>query len=405
MLHRLMMVVGGGTAFSPPSPASFALTSAPNGGNNPWVVPSAVHHSGTTFLGWVDNAGNIECAEYSAGTVSGPYTIHANFNADAHDAPAFVRRASDGKWITVYSKHNNIPINLRVSTNADDFSAWGSATNLDSQLGGVRYTDYQVFERSGTLWMFVRDEPSIGTDSRWQLTSCSSATPTSGWAALQGIYRVASTRSYAITAYDAVQDRLHMIATNGANAGFTKLGHMYRDMAAGTWHKTDGTPIALTANFTNLTEIYSGTGPCFGINMWFDASGDPVVNAWDDLDYVYLRLTSGTWDSTVITDAGTGYSYNNDGNNQPWGSTLDYADVDTVWLLKDDDGVNPQLWRYITANGGATFTGTQVTSNLSGDQTTVIGVLNADTDLRAFWQSGTWTTYTNWNMGLTGVGA
>lgn len=404
MLSRLLMVVGGNSAFSPPSPASFALTSAPNGGQNPWVNFSGIHHSGTTYFGWVDGSGNIEGAEYSGGVVSGPYTIHSNFEDDAHDAPAFVRRASDGKWIVVYSLHNGPTINLRVSTNADDFSAWGSATNLDSQLNGSRYTDYQLFERSGTFWMVCRNEPSPGTDSQWFISSCSSASPTSGWSSRLNIYRISTSRSYVITAYDAIQDRLHLIATNAASSGFTKLGHMYRDMTAGTWHKTDGTAIALTANFSSITEIYSGTGPCFGINMWFDASGDPVVNAWDGMDYVYLRLTGGVWDSTVITDTGTGYSYNNDGNFQPWGSALDYSDVDVVWLLKDDDGVNPQLWRYTTADLGATFTATQVTNNLSGDQTQVIGVMNAGSDLRAFWQSGSWTDYDNWNMGLTGVG-
>lgn len=299
------MAVGGASAFSPPSPGSFALTAAPNGGNNPWTVPSAVHVAGTTYFGWIDGSGNLECAEYTAGMLAGPYTIASAFNTDAHDSPAFVRRASDGKWIAFASKHNTGTMDVWVSTNADDFSSWTGPTNLDSQLGGSRYTDYQVFERSGVLTLFVRDEPTAGTDSRWLRSTTSSATPTSGWSVLQNTYRVAGTRSYAITAYDSIQDRLHLIATNGASTGFTKLGHMYRDMTAGTWHKTDGTAVALTANFSSLTEIYSGTGPCFGINMWFDASGDPVVNGWDGMDYIYLRLTAGTWDSTVITDAGT----------------------------------------------------------------------------------------------------
>ena len=53
-------------------------------------------------------------------------------------------------------------------------------------------------------------------------------------------------------------------------------------------------------------------------------------------------LSGTTWSAgTVITDAGTGYSYNNDGNFQPWGSSVDYADPNVVWLLKDNGDSQP----------------------------------------------------------------
>lgn len=402
--------VASGVAVAPPSDPALSVVAiqvSNNGGNNPWTTAGAIQSGGTAFYGWVDNNGNIEGSHFIEATsvLEGQFTIHAAFDDDAHDSPAFVRRASDGRFIVVYSKHNSTPINLRVSTNVGSFNGWGAATNLDSQLGGSRYTDYQIFERSGTLWMVYRDEPTAGTDSRWCISSCSSATPTSGWAAQTIVYRNTSTRSYLISHYDAVQDRLHFIATNGASSGFTKIGHFYRDMAAGTYHKSDGTGISLSLDFTEITEIYSGTGNVFGINMTADASGHPVVAAWDTLDYVYCRWDGAAWTSTVVTASGTGYEYGGLGTGfQPWGIAVDDGDPDVVWLLKDGDGSNPQLWKYETADGGDTFTASQVTTTLTGDNVQVICVRNPD-KLRAFWMSGTWTYWDggDWTTHLEAV--
>lgn len=402
-------VSGGPYAPSLPGPANpFVLTSAPNGGNNPWVTPGAVYVASVdkTLLTWVDGSGNVEGGHWnhSSEAFEGPYTIHASFEADAHTSPAIIPRASDGKVVAVYTKHNATPINARLSTNANDLSAWGSATNLDSQLGAARYTDNQMFERSGDLWMVYRDEQTV-LSSRWDISSCSAASPTSGWSSQALIYRLLGTRTYLIAHYDPVNDRLHYIATNAASAGFTKVGHFYRDMTDGTHHKTDGTLLAAQiTTFAEMTEIHSGTGPAFGINMTSDASGNVYVALWDDLDYYYLRLEGTTWTETFLASAGVGYSYSNDGNTQPWGMCVDDGDPNIVWLLIDDDGVNPQLWMYETDDEGVTFTPTQVTDDLTGDQTTLIAVRNPAAGLRAIWQSGPWTSYTNWNQGLMGVG-
>lgn len=407
------MTLTGGPYFPPGAPPSgtfetFEVAGNRNGGYNPWTVPTAVHDGGIVTFGWVDGFGNVECAEYNEATetTSTQVAIHSNFETDAHSSPVLVRRASDDKWITVYSKHNATPINVRVSTTTSVTGGFGSATNIDSQLGGSRYTDYQMFERSNTLWLFYRDEPVVNTDSRWCISSCASATPTSAWAAQTIVFRQSGTRSYVITTYDPVEDRMHFITTNGASSGFSKLGHFYRDMAAGTYHKSDGTAITLPLEFDDITEIYAGTEVVFASNVVVDPAGDIAVSAQDtiasDIRYIYLRWDGSAWDSTNVASAGTGYSYNNDGNFAAWGNCVDAGDINVLWLLRDTGGA-AQLWRYETADGGATFDDTQVQTGSAGENTQVVPVQNPD-KLRAMFQGpGTWTTYTNWNQTATGV--
>jgi hypothetical protein len=426
MLARRVLVGGIGSGIvnpgpppeEPSLPVASVLTSNPNGGNSPWTIPGALYHAtpDKTFITYVDRTGNIEGIEYdhATDTVGGPYTIHANFHVDAHDSPAIVRRASDGKFICVYSVHNSTPINLRVSTNADSLNGWGSATNLDGQLGGSRYTDYQLYELNGTLYMLYRDEPVAGTDSRWMLSTNDAATPTAGWTAQANQFRVNSQRSYVITAMDYANERLHFIATNGSltsggTTGFSKLGHFYLDIGANTYHKSDRTQIfSPPFTYTELTEIYSGTGGVFALNLTIDSAGHPVIAATDiiagDSRYIYIRFDGSDWNATNVSSGDPGYIYGGGGAPQAWGAAVDDGDPNLLWTIEDGGGGQPEVFLHETANGGATFSSTQVTDGTTQLQAQVICIRNPHTDLRVFWQRGAWTHYTNYNVGLVGAG-
>lgn len=396
--------LGSGFGYAVPTPDTFTLTASSAGGAiNPWNIAGAYQYGGTAVLGYVDAAGNVEAITYDGTTVGGPYTIHAGFEADAHTGPAFVRRSSDGKIVAVYCKHNAVPLNIRVSSNADDPSAWGSATDLDSALGGTRYTDLQLYELSdGTLFLFYRDEPSAGTDSRWCYSTSTDGGST--WATQTQLFKIASTRSYVISWKAPGSDLIHFVATNGASSGFTKLGHFRMDGLTLARTKSDGTTISasLPLTFTDITEAYSGTGPVFASNVALDSSGNPVICGSDDLDVIYRRWTGSAWAGGTVASAGAGYSYNNDGNFGSWGQCVDDGDPNTVWMLRDSGG-NPELWRYRTSDGGASFSGLQVTTGASTSQQQVVCVRNPAAWLRAFWQKGTWTTYTSYSVGLEGV--
>lgn len=410
------MTLTGGPYFPPggPPPANdwevFSLAGNRNGGYTPYTN-NAFQRSGVVYFGWVDGFGNIEAATYDEATetTSLQQTIHASFDTDAHSAPALCRRDSDGRIVVLYSKHSSTPLNIRVATNPDSVSGWGGATNLDSQLGGTRYTNFCLHEWDDTLWTVGRDEPTLGTDSRWVISSCDSSTPTSGWAAQTIVYRISSQRSYVKIGFDDVNGVLHFVATNGSGDSFSKLGHFYFDIDAGTYHKSDGTPLTIPLEFDDITEIYAGTENAFASNVVIDAGGDIVVAAQDndgaDIKIVYIRWDGASWTSTDVTTAGTGYEYNGTGTGfTAWGHCIDEGDVGLFWVLRDTGGA-AQLYAYVTADGGATFDEIQVQSGSAGENTQVVAVRNPD-KLRAMFQGpGTWTTYTNWNQTATGVRA
>lgn len=394
-----------GLGYTPPPPATLVtLTSSPSGGNSPWNVPGSYQRSGVVLGGYVDgSSGDVGAFTFteSTETAGGPHVIHAGFEDDAHTSPLFVRRTSDGKILAFYCLHNAGTLNVRVSSSADDPSAWGSATNLDSQLGGTRYTDLNVHELSdGTLFLFYRDEPTAGTDSRW----CYSRSTDGGatWAAQTNLYHLSGTRSYVTTWKDPASDLIHFVATNGASSGFTKLGHWRMDGLTLARTKSDGTTIsaALPLDFGDITEAYTTTGQAFMSMLTLDSSGRPVVACTDDLDYVYLRWSGSAWAATVVAASGTGFSYNNDGNFQAHGGTIDDGDPDVMWCLRDSGG-NPNLWRYWTTDGGASFSGLDCGA-AGGEVHTIVPVRNPDR-LRAYFPVGSWTDYTDYACGIKGV--
>lgn len=406
----LRLLAGQGASFTPPGTPSlspFLLNNAPDGALNPWCTPGAYSHGGYTYFPWVDTAGNVEVGVFNENskTVTGRYTLHAAFEADAHTTPTLSRRASDGRIVAVYSLHNAATINVRVSTNPDDVSAWGVATDLDSQLGGSRYTDPQLYEVGGTLYLFYRDEPSAGTDSRWCISTTSAATPTSGWAAQTIVYRIASKRSYVISAIDQAAGLIHFMATNTSPP--TALGHFYLDTGAGTYHKSDGTGVSLPLAYANTTAAYTGTTGVYASNIVIDDSGYPVVAAQDTIAaafrYIYVWFNGTVWDSTDVAAAGTGYEYSGTGTGfGAWGSCID--DVNPLTMYTIEGTTQPEVYSHTTADDGATFDTVAITTGSTTPQHQLVCVRGASTALRAYWQFGTWTTYKNFNVGLRGLG-
>jgi hypothetical protein len=405
--RRLLLHAGGTGSFVQAPPSLVTLLSPPNGGNNPWMTPGAYQYGGVVVGGYTDGtSGGVEAFTFDESTeaVGGPYTIHAAFQSptDAHSSPALFRR-SDGKIVTVYSTHNSIPINTRVSTNDHpDASAWGAAQSQDADLGGTNYTDEQIYELSdGDLFMLYRDEPVAGTDSRW----CYSKSTDGGlnWSAQTVLFRISGTRSYIVSWKDPNSDLIHIVTTNGASSGFTKLGHLRLDGITLARTKSDGTTIAtaLPLAFADATEIHTATGPLFAANVAIDGSGYPVISGIDDLDYTYHRWNGSAWVNNVIVSTGTGFEYNGTGAGfQPWGGCVDDGDTNTCWLLIDSGG-NPNLWRYRTTDNGASWSGVDCGA-AGGEVHTIIPVRNPNR-LRAYFPSGSWTDYEAWNTGLVGV--
>lgn len=407
-----------GRGFVEPIPVVRQITGAPEGGFHNWVVPAARElPDGTTIIGFVNgSSGSVRVVRYDAatGAIWGPYNVHAGFQVDAHNPPALLPRLSDGRILAAYSRHNDNPFNVKVSTNPLDVSSWGAATALDPMLGGTRYTDMSLHqldaETGDPIWLVYRDEPSAGTDSRW----CRSRSLDDGatWSAQQILFRQPSTRSYMTTVSDG-QGRIHFVVTNGGStsggySGFTAIGHFYYE--AGAYFLSDGTPIVPSPpfSFANVSLVYHGTSTSvFMENVSLDAAGLPVIaigetKAGGALAVRYARFDGAAWSSTELAEIGAGYQYNAGGAFGAYGGCIDDGDPDVAYVLVQQ-GSYPEVFEYRTADGGATFRSRRLSSGSSSLATALIPVRGRTTGLRAVYLFGSWTHYTNWSMGIRAI--
>lgn len=416
------LLVGGLGAYFPPAPPSvspYALNAVTDGGGmDPFQGPTAISFGGKTYFSWVDNSGVFKIGIFDEATklVTGRYDPNWVHQKDVHNSITLCKRASDSKIVAFQGTHNGSNVYSKLLDPAAP-AGWntGSPTSLDGQLHGSAYTYPRLWEYSGNLWVTYRDEPTAGTDSRWCISHTASSTPTAGWASQTIVYHLAGTRSYLMSTLDPASGKLHFLATNGGVTvggitGFSRLGHFYYDIGANTWHKSDGSAITLPiTDFNTITTIYSGTTRVFAYGMQIDSSGHPVSMFSDVVAGVqsngYVRFNGTSWISSVITGVGTGYEYNGAGTGfQPWGACVDPYDVNTAYILKDTGG-NPEVYAYVTADGGATFDGgTQKTFGATSGQYTLMPVYGASSVLRAMWQVGTHVNYTTFTFGMSGLG-
>ena len=401
-----------GGAAAPDVPVA-DYTAAPEGGINPWAIPGALQYGGKTFVGYVDGqSGDIDAfAVDTAGTVSGPYTVESAYQADAHTSPALLRRVSDGRLIILYAKHapDQQDVQVRVSTNPDDVSSWGSATNIHSQLGGDEYADYQLWEYDGTLYLFFRHELNGVQDSYWSLSTTSASTPTSGWSTKSTVFRIAGTRSYVITRLDPNNGILYFATTSSASGGYTDMGAFYYDLASETYHTSDGTDItsSVPLGFADITTVYEGTSLVFPNNIAIGLDGYPVISGWDTISssfrYLWHRWNGSSWDTANVASGNDGYQYNEGGSYQHYGSQVDDRDVNRLWVIEEVSG-QPEVATYYTRDNGTTWERRTVTSTSSGLVVQLIAVRDPHRTLRVLWHEGTWTDYDDYSLALSGAG-
>lgn len=402
--------IGFGMGYSPAA-VGVTLTDAPNGNFSPYCVPVAMQAGGKVFWSWPDGSnGNISIAERdeASGVVTGPTVLHAALEADAHDCAALLARSSDSHLVAIYGRHNNSDIRRRISTNPTDSTAWGTETDLDSQLGGTRYTDWQIHQlnamTSDPIYLIYRDEPSAGTDSRWVF-----ATSTDGGVTFSTqtiFYRVASARSYLVSWSDS-QSRIHFIASNSTGAATHVIGHFYFDN--GSWFASDGTSLGSPPfDQTDLTAIYSGSDFSLPSFVAIDTDGTPVCtyytrNGSGLYTYYYARWNGTSWASTLLASGLDGFPYEvTDGSTAPMHATPDDADVNTVYSIEASGGGDPQVYKYVTADSGATFSKSAITTASTGHQGVPSAVRFRGTGLRVLWQFGSFTNYTNYSVGTRG---
>lgn len=388
----------------------FELSSV--GGSWCWFAdPRAIYYNDHTYYGFVTLDGDIYIQKYTHSTkiVSGPFDLHPTLETDDHDNPSLLVRDSDKRILAAYSKHGGNTIYLRISTNPEDISAWGGEASLDAQIGGEIYTYPSLIQLLGEvddpIYMTFRDHHDSIDEHPAHLGLSKSTDGGATWAA----ETLVAVTTYHKTALNG-DDRIDFAGANHPqDPDDHGIYHFYYQ--GGNYYKTDGTQImaALPMATSDMTQVYDGSSVKGWIwDIAIDGTGKPVIvfatfpTEWTDHRYNYARWTGAAWDVHEITAAGGGLY-----GAQPaysGGVVLDHANPNIVYLSKVVSG-QWEIYKYVTADGGATWTATAITSASSDKNIRPVSVRNAASDLKFMWFKGAYTTYTNFDMDLWGSGS
>lgn len=329
------------------------------------------------WAGSVSNVGSIEFRRKG----KGPYVLSNRLQLDDHNNPSFLRRSSDNRIIAHYSKHAaDSTYYQRISTNPDDMTSWGAETDLGTSIGATLYAYANLVEITDGIFTFPRAQASGDTFYTWGFTKSTDQGAT--WAPWTKLFNEPNQRSYTRVRKRAA-NRINIFCNDGHPGEYTpgqnSTYHLFYD--AGTFKKTDGTTLGATPYrpSTTLTKVYDATQT--NISSWI---ADATLNAdtnpscvfatfpTPSLDhrYNYGRWNGSSWVVTQICPAG-GTMYPKGDEGQPYyfgGVCIDQDDPNTVYCSREIGTNGPhrnggwfQLFKYVTADNGATWTGTQLT--------------------------------------------
>jgi hypothetical protein len=405
--YRLLPAARGSGGFISPITT---LTTADDGGWTQKPRSRAIAHAGYVYVGYVSGTGDVKVIYRpdSTGVVSSPITLHAAFQVDTHAAPAmFVR--SDAKLLVMYCGHNGGVMYQRVSVNtldADPTLSGGFVAEA-SAFSGATYTYPMLVGRSSespaAIYNFHRDNQSGTAVLSYRKSTDDGAT----WGTAHEVYKSTGNFTY-WDVFGNGTTRIDFVVTDCLTTDqLGDLYHFYADLS--DYHKSDGTVISGSQPWTpsQLTLVYdkstsgrawshdgylSGSNPVFIFGIaptWSPAGGT-------DTEYRYARWTGSAWTVTSILASGGAGQYD------PMLACLDPVDPTVAYLTRYLAG-HFEIWRYVTSDSGATWSGGAITSGSSVDNIYPVTVRDHPSgQLAVLWLDGTYTSATSNSLGIMG---
>jgi len=368
-----------------------------------FTKPTFVYYNNDKYFTAIDTqSGGLKIykTSFATGELSS-YTLNASFGTDDHNLGSILIRDSDSKILVFSCVHNDTTINLQISTNAEDLSAWGDAVSLDATLGNIYY-DYPcpiqlTGETNCPIYLFYRTNVRKNYFSK-------SEDGGETWASGTNFFQYIDESSVEHRPYFQIArngtNRIDFTCTQGHPSEVTGCSIYHFYYSGGKYYKSDGTEItgALPIEPADVTQVYDGsTVESWVWDIAIDGSGNPIIvfatfpTPASDHRYNYARWTGSAWDVHQICTAGAplyaAESY------YSGGVTIDKGNPNIVWCSRNVTG-QWEISKYVTADGGATWAETQITTGSSGVN---IRPTCADgaTGLYPLWCEGRYTTYAN----------
>jgi hypothetical protein len=382
-----------------------------------FTSPVAVFHNGATYCGYVKANGRQGIAKWVHETDSGSvFELSTSFQVDDHNNAAVLVR-EDGKIVAVYSDHTENTFRYRVSSNAEDISAWGAEqSHYPSDPDPHSYQNLLYLSTPGRYYVWYRE----GQSKRRAV----STTDWSTWDAERTWVQSGATgnlNAYTKTIHNGI-NRVDFVFTDQApnSDGTTSLpssvfhGYMTVDSAGNeSFFNSSGASLGGNGSLTNTTgtkilDYAEARGNFWIWDITYGAGGEPqvlMVGFADHNDHIYVhgRWNGSAWVCTTITTAGPGLYTGNDFYSG--GMCFDSQDATKVYLSKQVGSAwELQEWR--TPDNGATWS--KYRDITSGSAAGVkncrpMSPRNHDGRAAVVWWSGTYTNFNSWSTSVKAV--
>lgn len=387
---------------APITPTLYQTLIGRPGGSWAEINVNAVYYNGTTYFGYMAPGGTIRVASYNHAThaVAVSPAIVSGLVTDDHDAPGVLVRQSDHKIVMACAPHSSNHMYIAVSTNAEDVTSWGAATDIASTLaGGAIYTYpslVQLSGESGKIYLFYRDgDPTTTAKTAYSTSTDGGST----WAAETVLFSAGTGKGVYFAVDNDGTSRIDFVASDGnaANDGTNcSLYHFY--YTGGNYYKSDGTLIGGSGSLplapANTTKIHDGsTSGALSTTMDVSRNGSNVYVAYsaantgglagNPMNLWYGVWSGSSWTTNDVTDTGV--------NGTDRGICLSRDTPSTTIFLGKVVSGSSKMQRYVTSNGGSSWAEEDLTgvepdqSQLNSDP---ISPWNAVPSLEALWVYG-----------------
>lgn len=423
MLCQRMLMMRVGTIVANPAPTTYSVAMSPIRGGRlgPWQMsaavpnggwtwfsdPRAVYRNGAVYIGWVNSSGTSGISKHVIATgVTTSFNLSSvGLQTDDHNNTA-IQFLSDGRIMAIYGRHNDSAgMRYRISTNAEDISAWSPEVVLPVTLP-YTYSNPHFLSTTGKIYCHYRSgEGGWGTNPMKVRAFDGSTWDTEReWIVQTG------ERPY-IKACNNGVDRIDFLLTNcHPNEGASSIYHCYMQLDSGVekFYRSDGTLISNgPVTPAECTLLYDGTA----VDAWvweiaYGSDGHPRAvfarfPTTTDHRYMFSRWTGSEWTApTEITTGGT-YLYSGE-VNYSGGIAFEENNPNVVYLSKQV-GSAWEVQEWATQDSGATWAKVCDVTAGSGS-----GIKNCRpyspkghpwNRATLFW-SGTYTTYTNYHTAI-----
>jgi hypothetical protein len=368
--------------------------------------PRGVHYANRTYVGWIDQEGDVKVASYDHATrLRTTVVVRWGLQVDDHDNPS-LHVLPNGRLMVFYSRHSGDRMYYRVSKRANDITSWGAERTVPTNTAGSKGYTYpnpvQLSAESNRLWLFWRG-------GNWQPTFSRSDNGGGSWSTARTLVNSGPNRPYIKFASNKT-DRIHFAFTQG-HPGSVNSNIYYAYYKGGAFYRANGTRIKsmsrLPLSPREVDKVYDTDSRSWIHDIALDSSGRPVIvfaafASPSNHHYRYARWTGTAWKWHRITPAGGSIS----DSREPHYSgaiTLDHENPSVVYLSREVGGMHEvETWR--TPDGGTTWRRQAVTSGSSVENVRPIsprGLQAFDDDMSVVWMRGNYDHYLNYKTDIT----